>query len=392
VSVWEFFWPLLNGARLVMASPGGHKDPAYLTRTIRRQGITTLHFVPSMLQVFLENPEASDCGEVRRVICSGESLPAPLARRFYELLPESELHNLYGPTEAAVDVTAWNCKDNTTCNGIPIGRPVANTSMYVLDAEWKPAPVEVGGELYIGGAQVGRGYHHRPEMTAERFLPDPFSLEGGGRIYKTGDLGRWLSDGAIEFLGRRDFQVKIRGVRVELGEIEAHLGSHAAVRQCVVVAHQDDGAEKRLTAYLVCEAETEPSDRELRDYLLERLPVYMLPSSFVRLEEMPLTANGKVDSSALPAPGAVWAGRQYEAPIGTTEIDLARIWARALGIERVSRTDNFFELGGHSLLAVRLIQQMRREGIQCEVRTLFTDPTLAEFAAAIEDEDMEVAL
>jgi aryl carrier-like protein len=275
---------------------------------------------------------------------------------------------------------------------VPIGRPIANTQVYLLSGYEQPAPIGVSGEIYIGGAGTAQCYLNHADLTGERFVPDPIGQEAGGRLYKTGDLGRWLSDGAIEFLGRKDFQVKIRGVRVELGEIEAHLGSHPAVRKCVVVAHQDDGAEKRLTAYLVCEAETEPSDRELRDYLLERLPVYMLPSSFVRLEEMTLTANGKVDSGALPAPGTVWAGRQYEAPIGTTEIDLARIWARALGVERVSRTDNFFELGGHSLLAVRLIQQMRREGIQCEVRTLFTDPTLAEFAAAIEDEDMEVAL
>jgi pristinamycin I synthase 3 and 4 len=257
VSVWEFYWPLLYGARLVMAVPGGHKDPGYLARIIREQDISTLHFVPSMLQIFLESPEASGCRKLARVICSGESLPVSLARRFYELLPESELHNLYGPTEAAIDVTAWNCRENTTGNGIPIGRPVANTRMYILDVEGQPVPIRVGGGVYIGGAQVGRGYHRRPEMTAERFLPDPFSLEPGARLYETGDQGRWLAEGAIEFLGRNDFQVKIRGFRIELGEIEAVLRQHVVVRDCAVIVQSDATGDRRLVAYLSPNADYE---------------------------------------------------------------------------------------------------------------------------------------
>jgi amino acid adenylation domain-containing protein len=236
VSVWEFFWPLLNGGRLVMARPGGHQDPGYLARKIREQEVSTVHFVPSMLQIFLEQAEAGDCRELMRVVCSGEALPAPLSERFYERLPETGLHNLYGPTEAAVDVTAWNCEEESSGKGIPIGRPVSNTRIYILDEEWQPAPMGVGGGVYIGGVQVGRGYDHRPEMTAERFLPDPFSRELGSRMYKTGDVGRWLREGAIEFLGRNDWQVKIRGFRIELGEIEAKLSSHAGVREAVVGA------------------------------------------------------------------------------------------------------------------------------------------------------------
>ncbi|HLL46748.1 MAG TPA: amino acid adenylation domain-containing protein, partial [Longimicrobiaceae bacterium] len=221
VSVWEFFWPLLAGARLVVARPQGHTDPGYLVRTIRREGITTVHFVPSMLQVFLEHPEAGTCSGLARVVCSGEALPAPLVRRFHDRLPASALYNLYGPTEAAVDVTAWSCEPGTARAGVPIGRPVANTRIYLLDALGEPVPAGVAGELHVGGVQVARGYLGRPELTAERFLPDPFSPAPGARLYRTGDLGRWLPDGAIEYLGRSDFQVKVRGFRIEPGEVEA---------------------------------------------------------------------------------------------------------------------------------------------------------------------------
>jgi amino acid adenylation domain-containing protein len=384
VSVWEFFWPLLNGARLVMASPGGHKDPAYLARTIRRQEITTLHFVPSMLQVFLENPEASDCGEVRRVICSGESLPAPLARRFYELLPESELHNLYGPTEAAVDVTAWNCKDNTTSKGIPIGRPVANTSMYVLDAEWKPAPVGVGGELYIGGAQVGRGYHHRPEMTAERFLPDLFSRHPGARSYKTGDVGRWAPEGTIEFLGRNDSQVKIRGFRIELGEIEARLTSHPNIHEAVVAQHEDGEGDRRLVAYYTGE---KVGVESLRAHLLSVLPGYMAPSDYVHLERLPLTPNGKLDRRALPSPDVRRLKERNVALPPQTPLEqiVAGIFEEALNLEVVGRSENFFDLGGHSLLATKVISRIRKMlGVEIGVKSVFDAPTAEGLSRKIE--------
>jgi amino acid adenylation domain-containing protein len=215
VSVWEFFWPLLFGARLVMARPDGHKNPSYLVQIIQQENITTLHFVPSMLLVFLEYHEASECRNLARVICSGEALPASLARRFYDRLPDTDLHNLYGPTEAAIDVTSWDCRQKAVGDGVPIGRPVANTCIYILDADQQPAPTRVAGELHIGGAQVARGYLDRANLTAERFLPNPFGLQPGARIYKTGDLSRWLPEGEIEFLGRNDYQVKIRGFRID---------------------------------------------------------------------------------------------------------------------------------------------------------------------------------
>jgi len=258
VSVWEFFWPLLAGARLVVAEPGGHRDPAYLVKLIREQGITVLHFVPSMMRVFLEEPGVEGCESLRHVICSGEALPYDLQEEFFRLLP-SQLHNLYGPTEAAVDVTHWTCRRGDERKVVPIGRPVANTQIYILDRHLKPVPMGVAGELHIGGVQVGRGYHRRSELTAEKFIPDPFSTDPKARLYKTGDLCRWLADGAVEYLGRMDFQVKIRGFRVELGEIESVLRSHPEVREAVVLARQDTPGDPRLVAYIVPRSEG-PSD------------------------------------------------------------------------------------------------------------------------------------
>ena len=226
VSVWEFFWPLLTGSRMVLARPGGHKDAAYLAELIEAERVTTLHFVPSMLQVFLDEPTIDRCDCLRRVICSGEALPIELQRRFFDRLPRPELHNLYGPTEAAVDVTAWRCQPTEQASSVPIGAPVANTQIHILDERMQPVPIGIPGELYIGGVQVGRGYLKRDELTADRFLDDPFRDVAGARLYRTGDLARWLPDGNVEFLGRVDFQVKIRGFRIELGEIEAALADH----------------------------------------------------------------------------------------------------------------------------------------------------------------------
>ncbi|MFZ0962496.1 MAG: amino acid adenylation domain-containing protein [Terriglobia bacterium] len=258
VSVWEFFWPLLVGARLVVAEPGGHRDGAYLVKLIREQGVTVLHFVPSMLRVFLEEPEVEKCQSLRHVMCSGEALPYDLQEQFFRLLP-SQLHNLYGPTEAAVDVTHWTCRRGDERKIVPIGRPVANTQIYILDHHLQPVPMGVPGELHIGGVQVGRGYHKRPELTAEKFIPDPFSGDPEARLYKTGDLCRWLADGAVEYLGRMDFQVKIRGYRIELGEIESVLLSHPGVREAIVMAREDIPGDARLVAYVVPKRE-DPSD------------------------------------------------------------------------------------------------------------------------------------
>src|SRR5947208_5282852 len=345
VSVWEFFWPLMTGARLVIALPEGHKDSGYLVRLIRERSITTLHFVPSMMRVFLEEEGVEACGSLRRVICSGEALPHELQERCFTRLPWVELHNLYGPTEAAVDVTYWACRRGDERLTVPIGRPVANTQTYVLDAQMRPVPVGVPGELYIGGVQVGRGYAGRPDLTAERFVPDPFSKTPGARLYRTGDLVRHLPDGAIECLGRLDYQVKIRGQRIELGEIEATLDRHAGVRQSVVVAQAQAG-DQRLVAYVVPQQEA-PSSEELKQHLLRTLPQYMVPSIFVFLQALPLTPSGKVDRKQLPVPDRSAPQRiAHTAPRTPTEDMVMGMFREVLERADFGVFDNFFDLGG----------------------------------------------
>ncbi len=381
VSVWEFFWPLLAGARLVMARPEGHKDPDYLVDTIRRNRITTLHFVPPMLQVFLEHTEAAQCFSLTRVICSGEALPSMLVRRFAERLPHARLYNLYGPTEAAIDVTAWTCPTGEIPTIIPIGRPIANTQMYILDGNEAPVPIGVAGELHIGGVQVARGYLNRPDLTAERFVLDLFAAEAGARMYKTGDLARWRDDGTIEFLGRNDFQVKIRGFRIELGEIEARLMEHEGVREAVVVAREDTPGEKRLVGYVSARQGTELSVGKLREYLQQRLPEYMAPSAWVWLDSLPLTPNGKLDRKALPKPEEKREeGTGYVAPRTPVEDILAGIWARLLRMERVGIHDDFFELGGDSILSIQVVARAHQAGVKFAARDLFQRRTIAELA------------
>ncbi|MBV8368734.1 MAG: amino acid adenylation domain-containing protein [Candidatus Eremiobacteraeota bacterium] len=375
VSVWEFFLPLLSGARLVMARAGGHRDPDYLVRVVREARVTMMHAVPSMLGFFVDAAHAERCTTLEHVICSGEALPRALAERFSERLPFAQLSNLYGPTEAAVDVTAWRCPARALPPNIPIGRPIANTRAYVLDAHRELVPAGVTGELYIGGVQVGRGYLNRPELTAERFVANPFVA--GDRLYKTGDLARHLADGTLEYLGRNDFQVKIRGFRVELGEIEARLAAHPGVREAVVVA-LDDGGEKRLAAYFTAPDEIRAD--ELRNALSTALPEHMVPSAYVQLESFPLTPNGKLDRAALPAPGGAQRTRRFEEPVGPVETALAAIWRDLLKLERVGRHDNFFELGGHSLLMIHAIQRMRGAGLHAEISDLFVSRTLANAA------------
>ena len=390
VSVWELFWPLLTGARLVMARPGGHQEPPYLVRTVQAEGITTMHFVPSMLQMFLEAPGVEACAaSLQRVVCSGEALPLDLTRRFFARLPGVGLHNLYGPTEAAVDVTHWTCEPHDRRGLVPIGRPVANTQIHVLDREMRPVPVGVAGELLIGGVQVGRGYLARPELTAERFVPDPMSGEAGARLYRTGDLARVLADGAVDFLGRIDHQVKLRGLRIELGEIETALCNHPAVLQAVVTVRED-----QLTAYYVPAEGQTPGLADLRAALRTGLPEYMIPSWFVPLPALPLTASGKVDRKALPAPegGRPAAGREYVAPAGETQERLAAIWAEVLRVERVGASDNFFELGGHSLMATQVLSRVQGAfGVELALRVMFDSPTIAGLAEAIIQKSLERA-
>ncbi|HEY4596324.1 MAG TPA: amino acid adenylation domain-containing protein, partial [Thermoanaerobaculia bacterium] len=392
VSVWEFFWPLLTGARLVMARPGGHREPDYLARTILAEGITTLHFVPSLLRVFLEAPEAAACAAtLKRVVCSGEALPAELVRRFFEILPGVELHNLYGPTEAAVDVTFWACDPEDRRGLVPIGRPVANTEIHILDRELRPLPVGVPGELLIGGVQVGRGYLARPDLTAERFVPDPVSGEAGARLYRTGDLARRLPDGAVDFLGRLDHQVKLRGLRIELGEIEAALSRHPAVAQAVVMMREDTPGNPLLAAYYVPAGEPADADA-LRAALRKELPEHMVPSWLLSLDALPLTASGKVDRKALPAPDAERSGREFVAPEGEVQERLAAIWAEILRVERVGARDSFFELGGHSLIATQVLSRVREAfGVELPLRALFETPTVAGLAEAVIQKGLERA-
>jgi len=384
VSVWEFFWPLMTGACLVVARPGGHQDSAYLVDLIRRKSITTLHFVPSMLQIFVEEPSLGALPSLRRVICSGEALPYDLQQRFFSRL-DAELHNLYGPTEAAVDVTFWACQRDGDRPIVPIGHPIANTQMHVLDRWGRPVPVGVVGEVFIGGVNLARGYLNRPELTAERFVPDPFSAVPGARLYRTGDRARRLPDGAIDFLGRLDFQVKLRGFRIELGEIEAALASHPAVRDCAVIVN-DGPVGPRLVAYVV---DVEPADAtpdRLRAHLEQRLPSYMVPTSFVRLDELPLSPNGKLDRRALPTPEAASpaASAAFVAPESSAEKTVAAIWQDVLGLSRVGLHDNFFDLGGHSLALARVHAELRRQlGTDLTLIDLFKHPTVGDLARAI---------
>ncbi|RKH34120.1 amino acid adenylation domain-containing protein [Corallococcus praedator] len=385
VSVWEFFWPLMTGAKLVVAKPGGHQDPAYLTALITSASVTTLHFVPSMLQAFLEEPDVAGCTSLKRVVCSGEALPLELKEQCLRMLPGAGLHNLYGPTEAAVDVTFHACQPNDGRRSVPIGRPVDNTQIRILDAELQPVPQGAAGELYIGGVQVGRGYLARPSLTAERFIPDPYATAPGARMYRTGDVARWLPDGEVEYLGRADFQVKIRGLRIELGEIEASLEKHPSVKQAVVLAREDRPGQKRLVAY-VTGRDAAPEAGALRAFLLERLPEYMVPSNVVVLERMPLSPNGKADRKALPAPelGGADPSRPFVAPGTAIEQQIAQAWKDLLHVERVGLDDPFFELGGNSLLALQLHRRLTAElGVKLALTDLFQYPTVRALATRL---------
>ncbi|MBB6348227.1 amino acid adenylation domain-containing protein [Nonomuraea muscovyensis] len=374
VSVWEFFWPLIAGARLALAEPGGHRDPAYLRDLINAEHVTTVHFVPSMLSVFLAEEGAGTCDSLRTIICSGEELPVDLAVRCLRTLP-AELHNLYGPTEAAIDVSSWQCTLPALAGraSVPIGSPIQNITLHVLDRHGVPVPVGVPGELHIGGVGVALGYHDRPELTAERFA--------GGR-YRTGDAARWLPDGTIEFLGRLDNQVKLRGLRIELGEIEAALRERAGAREAVVIVREDVPGDRRLVAYLV----GAPVDAaQTRAAIRGTLPDYMLPSTFVTLDELPLTPNGKLDRAALPAPVAA-PGAEYAEPRTDTERAIAAVWREVLSVERVGADDDFFDLGGHSLLAIQVVARLRKARIgQVGLVDVFAHRTVRELAAFVDE-------
>ena len=377
-SVWEFFWPLMTGAALVLAEPDGHRDPRYLVETIQRERITFADFVPSMLEAFLREPGVAGCTSLRHVIVGGEALSPSLREKFLETLPGTRLYNLYGPTEAAIGVTWWECRRDDA-GSVPIGFPIANARVYVLGPDGQHAAPGVPGELCIAGRPLARGYLNRPGLTAQRFVADPFFP--GERMYRTGDLGRRRADGAIEFHGRADDQVKVRGVRIELGEVEAALRGLDGVGQAVALVY-GSGLDSRLVAYVIPEAGLDQIG--LRKAMSAVVPDYLVPSVFVLLDSLPVTTNGKLDRTALPDPGEVIAAREHVPPAGPAEEQLAALWEEVLGIERVGRDDNFFALGGHSLLAMQLVSRVRSVfGVELPFRTVFASTTLADLAEQI---------
>jgi amino acid adenylation domain-containing protein len=390
VSVWELIWPLTAGATLVMAAPGGHRDPAYLTDLIQRENITTAHFVPPMLEAFLGEPDLDRCRSLRRVICSGQALLAPLRDRCLSVLPWARLFNFYGPTEASIEVTEWECRPVARGTPehaqVPIGRPIAGVETYVLDDELQLVPPGVTGELYLGGVALARGYLGRPALTADHFVPHPYAERPGSRLYRTGDLVRWRTDGVLEYLGRNDHQLKVRGFRIEPGEVENAMRAHPAVRDAVVTA---DGSG--LIAYLVPRGDGGPkTELAVRDLIHGRLPEYMVPSRFVMLTRLPLSANGKVDLSALPAPASSPAdsgtpGRT--APRNEEERILADIWSRVLVGSAIGTTDDFFAFGGDSLKSIQVVHRAREAGLSLTVGDVFRHPTVGRLAAYLRRRD-----
>ncbi|PSJ26619.1 non-ribosomal peptide synthetase [Streptosporangium nondiastaticum] len=392
VSVWELFWPLREGATLVVAGPEAHRDPAELARTLREHDVTVTHFVPSVLQLFLAEPGAAGCTALRHVFSSGEVLPRATADAFHRLLPGTLLHNLYGPTEAAVDVTHHTCRPGDT-GPVPIGRPVWNTRLYILDEALHPCPPGVPGELHLAGAQLADGYLGRPDLTAERFVDDPFAGPGA-RMYRTGDLARWRADGEAEYLGRTDRQVKLHGRRIELDGIEAALLADPRVRAACAVVREDRPGDRRLVAYLTpasADAAAEAGPDALRELPAAHLPASTVPDAVVVLDAFPTGPSGKLDRGALPAP-APEADTGGRAPAGPREEALTRLFAEVLGLPHVGVDDSFFALGGTSLLAARLVARIRdvlgaggEEPLS--LGTLFRAPTPAALARRLGDED-----
>ena len=387
----EIFWPLLTGAQVFIVPPGREQDSTYLVQLMAEQKITVINVVPSMLRMLLEESGIDACKSLTQVVCFGEVLSAELQERLCTRL-SADLSVYYGVTEAP-SATSWSRQRGDTHYIVNIGRRLPNKQVFVLDAHLQPVPIGVPGEMYIGG-NLARGYFKQPALTAEKFIPNPFSTTPGARMYKTGDLARYLPDGSIEFFGRNDQQVKIRGIRIELGEIEAVLCQHPAVREAVVVVwEQESGAsaapgqtDKRLVAYVVPSQEHTPRLHELRRYLKQKLPQYMVPAIFILLEDVPRNPNGKVDRQALPAPDQRRLERQDPgiAPRTPVEKMLAEIWAEVLGLEQVGVQDNFFDLGGHSLFATRVLTRVRDIlAVELPLRALFETPTLAEFAMVI---------
>ena len=381
VSAFELFWPLMTGATLVLAAPDRHRDPAYLADLIRAQGITAVYFVASMLRAFLEAEGVEACTSLRLLFSGGEALPVRTHDRVFERLPAIALHNLYGPTEATIDVTAWPCRRDRSHARVPIGRPVHNTRIHILDRRMRPVPVGAVGHLYIGGAHLGRGYLLRPDLTAAAFVPDPFSNVPGARLYRSGDLARHLHDGAIEYLGRADEQVKIRGNRIELGDVEHALRAHADVRDAVVVTRDDERGEARLAAYVVLER-AEADLAEVWTELRRRLPDAAMPSWLTPIASVPTAPNGKIDRRALPAPRQSPATRPPAPEPDPLERTLLGIWEQVLGATGLRVDDNYFEVGGDSMLAIQIVARAGQAGIRLRLADMFAHQTVRELAGA----------
>ncbi|GCE07387.1 non-ribosomal peptide synthetase [Dictyobacter aurantiacus] len=390
-SAWEFFSPWLAGARVVLVDPARQLDSEYLVRLMIEQRITVSHFIASLLQVLVETPGLEQCTSLRVVLSGGEAVPRALPPRLLARVAV-DFYQFYGPTEAAVSVTSWKYKADSGLQNLPIGKAMPGMETYVLDDEMRRVPVGVAGELYLGGVEgLAYGYFERPQLTAERFVPHPYSTHPGARLYRTGDLARYLPDGNLEFLGRVDHQVKVRGIRIETEEIEAALDRLPEVGGAVVLVREDRPGDKRLVAYLIASATLRGSEpltaRQLRQALQTELPQTMIPAAFVWLDAFPLTPNSKIDRRALPAPRWELLDdlNEQQQPATPTERALAEAWCEAFGLPQVSREANFFELGGHSLLATQLISRVRHHlKVNLPVRALFEEPTLAALAARIE--------
>jgi len=382
---WEFYGPLVSGGAVVMAEPGVQKDPAAMVRAVAEHQVTVLQLVPSMLRLVVEEPGLASCTSLRLLFSAGEPLTTELCRGLLKRV-KVEIVNTYGPTECSIDVTAWRHQAGELGDRIPIGQPLQNTRIRILDRNGGLAPVGVPGELHVGGVNLARCYLNQPELTAERFVPDPYASTPGERLYRTGDRCRWLPDGNIEFLGRLDHQVKLRGFRIELGEIETALGQHPRVKSAVVLVREVSAGDQQLVAYLVPRGE-QPEASELRSFLRDRLPDYMVPSAFVMLEAWPLTASGKVDRQKLPELEGTQAAqrRAYVGPRTPTEELLAQVWAQVLHLEQVDINDDFFELGGHSLLATQVLSRVRATfRVEVPQEELFASPTVAGLALKVD--------
>ena len=392
-SVWEVFGPLLRGVRVIIIPDMAVKDPRHLVHMLAIHGVTRIVLVPSLLRAMLEttNDLKAVLPRLKYCVSSGEALPLELALRFVKAMPHCTLLNLYGSSEVAADATCydmrnWNAGSLTS---IPIGRPIANTQIYLLDERMRPVSIGSSGEIYVGGDGLARGYFNRPDLTAVRFVDNPFVP--GMKLYKTGDWGRYLRDGNIEYLGRQDQQVKIRGFRIELGEIETVLVEHPSVNQAVVVAHDVKGTsgDKRLVAYVVLHKGPTHTNVDLRGYATKKFPSYMVPSTFVQLESFPLTPNGKVDRLALPAPESVRPPTEesFVAPTSMVAHRLKQIWEELLDVRPIGMRDNFFHIGGHSLLAAKLVARIEQElGKRISLETLFAAPTIEQLVLAMQTE------